>query len=629
MVNRREFLATAMATSGVTKLAESMEARGTAPFAASNGPTGNPNALTAQPFALPPGSVKVGGEMGRRIDVTVSNNLLALDADKDFLQPLRDRNMADGYWGLGKLIDASVRFSLYTRDERVLAFKQRLVAEVLKTQEKDGYIGYLRPDKRIWALWDISEAGYIVYGLTMDHRFYGETASLEGAKKLADYVIARWNAAPGHAIGDIPITIQMPLVGLDNAMLALHQETQEAKYLAFMRDMRKVVGWDDCIVLGRWGKVEGHAYTYLAQSVAMMRLDRLEPDPQLLGPTRGLLDFLLNHNGMVITGAIGDHECFHDSQEGTINLGETCATAYALFWLDELMRREGKALYGDLMERVIFNTLFGAQEPNGRHLRYYTALDGPRHYFPTDTYCCPNNYRRGIAALPDHIYYRVVSGLAINLYTESSTDVALEGGLTVKLKQETKYPGDGQVAVHVDPSRAARFPLWLRIPAWCGNPHVTVNGQASESPAVPGSFLVLQREWKPGDQVQLDLPMSARWIKGRQSQMAHVALMHGPQLFCLNRAAHPELKEIDLRLLVIDPQTLEGPVPDDSVRPGGLAFRVKAWKPGSWYPLVKTELTLTLTEFPDPNGEATFFKVPNPGESRFVADELLAPAVKA
>ena len=628
MVNRREFLAAAVATPSVTKLAESMEAGSAAPSAA-NRPTGESTAHTAQFSALPPGGVKLGGEMGRRMDVTVHNNLLALDAEKDFLQPLRERKATDGYTGLGKLIDASVRFSVYTHDEQVLDFKRHLVAEVLKAQEQDGYIGYLRPDKRVWELWDISEIGYIVYGLSIDHRFYRETASLEGAKKLADYLIARWNADPGRAIGDNSISIQMPLVGLDNAMLALHQETKDAKYVAFIRDLRKKVGWDDHIVLGRWGKVEGHAYTYLAASVSMMRRDRLEPDPNLLKPTRDALDFMLNKNGMVITGAVGDHECWHDTQEGTINLGETCASTYMLFWLDELMRREGKPVYGDMMERVVFNTLFGAQSPEGRHLRYYTALDGPRHYFPTDTYCCPSNYRRAVATLPDLVYYRVENGLAVNLYTASSAEAALEGGFTVKLEQETNYPSSGQVALHVTPSRAARFPLSLRIPAWCSKPRVTINRQASESPAVPGQFLILHREWKPGDQMQIDFPMKARWIKGRQSQLGHVALMQGPQLFCLNRARHPELKDLDLRLVVIDPQTLEGPFLDDSVRPSGSAFRVKAWKPGSWYPLVPNELTLTLAEFPDPDGEATFFKVPNPGDHRFVADEVLAPKIKA
>jgi hypothetical protein len=617
MVNRREFLAAAVVTPSVSKLAESALSSGRA------GAAGSPLS------SLPPGSVKLGGEMGRRIDVTINHNLLALDAEKDFLQPLRDRRAPDGYIGLGKLIDASVRFSVSTRNERLLAFKQRLVAEVLKTQEPDGYIGYLQPEKRVWTLWDISEIGYIVYGLSMDHRYCGEAASLEAARKLADYLVARWNASPAHAIGDNSITVQMPLVGLDNAMLALHGETADQKYVDFIRAYRRSVGWDDRIVRGRWGKVEGHAYTYLAASVGMMRLDRLAPDPQLLQPTHQLLDFLLNRNGMTITGAVGDHECWHDTQEGTINLGETCATTYMLFWLDELMRREGKALYGDLMERVILNTLFGAQSPEGRHLRYYTAFDGPRHYFPTDTYCCPCNYRRAIATLPDLVYYRMENGVAVNLYTESTADVALEGGLKLKLRQETNYPASGQVALHIDPARAAHFPLRLRLPAWCNNPRVTINGQAAESLPAAGQFLVLLREWKPGDQVQLDLPMSPRWVKGRQSQLGHVALMHGPQLFCLNRARHSELKDLDLRLVVFDPQTLEGPFPDSSVRPGGSAFRIKAWKPGSWYPLVKHELDLTLTEFPDPDGEATFLKVPNPNDAAFVADEVLAPGEKS
>jgi len=641
MANRREFLVAAVATSGVSKLAESKQATdGEARWAALNmgnarGPggyaearRGGPSSTSAQPAHLPPGCVKVGGELGRRIDITVNKNLLVLNADQDFLKPLRERTMKSGYVGLGKLIDASARLALYTGDERVLTLKRHLVAETLKAQEKDGYIGYLLPEHRVWDLWDISEMGYIVYGLTMDYRLYGEAASLEGARKLADYIIARWTSQPDHAIGDINIPTQMAAVGIENAMLALHEETKDAKYLAFVHDFRKIAEWDGRIVLGRWGRIEGHAYTYLAQCIGQLRLDRLEPDPRLVGPTHAVLDFLLNGNGMTITGACGDHECWHNTQEGTIHLGETCATTYAIFWLDELMRREGNSLYGDLMERLIFNTLFGAQSPDGRRLRYYTAFDGPRHYFEMDTYCCPNNYRRAIAALPDLIYYRVQGGLAVNLYTASNVEAELEGGVALKLRQETDYPSGSQVALRVDPSRSARFPLWLRIPAWCPNPNVTINGQPSEPPATPGRFLVLDRAWEAGDQVKLELPMTARWVKGRQGQAGRAALMRGPQLYCLNRALHPELKGVDLRLLVFDPASLEGPIPDGSVRPGGMAFRAKVWGPEAWYPHEKPAFTLTLAEFPDPNGEATYFKVPNPQDSRLVADELLTPAAK-
>ena len=38
--------------------------------------------------------VRIGGEIGRRIDVTVNNNLLALNVEKDFLAPFRARRPA-------------------------------------------------------------------------------------------------------------------------------------------------------------------------------------------------------------------------------------------------------------------------------------------------------------------------------------------------------------------------------------------------------------------------------------------------------------------------------------------------------------------------------------------------------
>ena len=74
------------------------------------------------------GEIRVAGEIGRRLDITVNSNLLALDTENVFLVPFRQRNQASGYIGLGKLIDATVRFAAYTKDEKVRALKNRLVA---------------------------------------------------------------------------------------------------------------------------------------------------------------------------------------------------------------------------------------------------------------------------------------------------------------------------------------------------------------------------------------------------------------------------------------------------------------------------------------------------------------------
>ena len=92
MVSRREFLAAAVAAPNATKLAESTALARPAPLATDNSDS---PATFFQPTALPPGTVYVGGEIGRRINITVNNNLLALDVEKDFLKPLRERNRTD------------------------------------------------------------------------------------------------------------------------------------------------------------------------------------------------------------------------------------------------------------------------------------------------------------------------------------------------------------------------------------------------------------------------------------------------------------------------------------------------------------------------------------------------------
>ena len=153
---------------------------------------------------------------------------------------------------------------------------------------------------------------------------------------------------------------------------------------------------------------------------------------------------------------------------------------------------------------------------------------------------------------------------------------------------------------------------------------MAVNDQPVAETARPGSFPVLKRRWRPGDHVDLVMPMSWRLVKGRQAQAGRVAVMRGPLVFCLNRDRHKSVGlPKDLRTLMIDPTSLAGPVPDHSVRPDGLACRVRAFRPGSQPPAAKAELELLLTEFPDPGGEATFLSVPDRAAPEPLADELL------
>ena len=136
-----------------------------------------------------------------------------------------------------------------------------------------------------------------------------------------------------------------------------------------------------------------------------------------------------------------------------------------------------------------------------------------------------------------------------------------------------------------------------------------------------GEFLVLTRLWKKGDSLALDLPMPLRLVKGRQSQAGRVAVMRGPQLFCLNPKLNQGLEGVDLHQVLIDPDTLEGPFKDDTVRENGLACTVKGWKSTGFSSGGNHNLSLRLTEFPDPDGMAVYFRVRRMGQIG-VDDEL-------
>ncbi|HOK09617.1 MAG TPA: glycoside hydrolase family 127 protein [Candidatus Hydrogenedens sp.] len=575
---------------------------------------------------IPLDAVKVSGEMGRRIDMTIYNNTMVMDIDGEFLEPfIKKENGEGGYVGIGKTIDALVRFAKYTNDPKVIERKNHVVKTLLDAQEKDGYIGLFKEGARVWRLWDIHEIAYIIYGLVMEYRFFGDESALEGARKAGDYLIQNMSPYPGRIPGDGDICWEMGTTGVETAMLCLYEDTKDAKYLDFVKNYMKLDQWDGPIIKGRWGTIQGHAYAHLKRCMAKMQLNRIETNMDLLKPSSKVLDFILKNNGLVIIGTCGQHECWHDTQEGSCNLGETCMTAYLIRWWDEWLRETGNPKFGDLMERAIYNALFGAQSLDGRKIRYYTPFEGKRVYFDQDSYCCPCNFRRIISELPQMIYYTNDKSIYINLFTPSKASLTVDN-TPIEIEQETNYPSDGIVKIKISkiPKEMA-FPISFRVPSWCKEIKTRIdNGDWIVKDDLAGGILAIGSSWKKGSVLEIDLGIRTRIIRGVQAQAGRVAVMYGPQVFCVSKKSNPALEDKDLRNLTIDPKTLEGPFPDDTVRKGGLKFTVKGWNTLSWYPLVKYDYeNIVLTEFPDPDGEITYFHVPNPEDPLFEQDEFI------
>lgn len=572
---------------------------------------------------------ELSGEIGRRIDDLIYKNFMVLDLERGFLDPFRQRPPCKGfrYIGVGKVIDAGSMFAAYTGDPEVRTRVARLIDELMKTRDADGYLGHMKAEpegRQNYRNWILHDQEYATLGLVDNWRYCGNAKSLQYARELADYILATF---PKNSKPDTVCT-----AGLPEAMLTLYGATGDRRYLEFAATARhgNPHGEVECACLRDWEKkpltngATAHVYVNVARCYSQTMLYRWEPQEKLLKISRFILQELTRKDGcLFIIGSASDGEHFSYNQNGRGATSESCVTAYLIRWLGSLMRLDGDLRYGDIIERTIYNALFAAQDPAGRRLRYFTPFAGPRNYFGQDGFCCPGNYRRTVAELPEMVYYRTADGgLAVNLFTESKKTIELGKGRSVTVQQQTDYPTSGLVKITVTPSQAMEFPLLLRIPRWCPKTRLTINAEAPRE-VLPGEKVhEIRRTWKPGDRLTLDMPMPWRLIRGHKLQEGRVALMRGPVVYCIGTAGNAELlkKFKEPGDLMIDPGTLGKPIADTSVRPGGLKVLAKAWPPGS-QGKGAASLDVVLTEFVDPSGITTYFSVPD--LTKAVEDELM------
>ena len=151
------------------------------------------------------------------------------------------------------------------------------------------------------------------------------------------------------------------------------------------------------------------------------------------------------------------------------------------------------------------------------------------------SFCCPPNLVRTIAESASYAYAKSGDAIFVNLYGGSTLTTKL-GEKTVKLTQETEYPWDGRIRITVNECSNEPFALKLRIPGWAKTASVRLNGAHSDLAATTATYLELRRVWRPGDVVELDLPMAAQLMEANpfvEETLNQVALKRGPLVYCL------------------------------------------------------------------------------------------------
>lgn len=599
---------------------------------------------------LPLGQVKIGGEIGRRIDLTLTNNLLKVDHDAVFLNAFSNKVSKPGiYLAAGKTLEALVSYAQYSGSEKVLSLKKRFRDVLVDNQEENGYIGVYPPQFRSVRLWDFHEQGYILRGLVCDAAAFGDDKSRDAAVRLGDYLIEAWKDVPADW-GSKYVGRTLSSLGMPQAMVKLHVLTGERKYLDFAENTWGLGEWNEPIVLGRDELVLGHVYAYLAFCLGQQDLYRIRPDEKYLRATKKAMDMIFDGHAAVVTGEVGIDECWSDDQNGGPGLGETCTGVYQMFNYDSLLRLGvgDASRLGDAMERTLYNAIFAAQSADGRWIRYYTPLLGKRKYFELDGYCCPGNFRRLIPCLPRYALYRGADGIMANLYTPCETTVEISG-IPVGVKETTAYPSDGTVVFELTMPDPVEFGFTLRIPRWCKSPSLEVNGEKLRAPS-PGSFETVRRRWKNGDRLKLELPMSIRRIRGHRKQSGMFAVMRGPLVYGLNGrrimqrrrvapgdgsdafALQHDKKAMSMSFyelgnaLRIDPRYLDfSQEKETSFRPDGTKIITHISTAGGAVGVSRTSDPIcTLTEFADPDNEITFFRLPGWDSPLLVEDEIFS-----
>src|SRR5215831_15357983 len=230
---------------------------------------------------------------------------------------------------------------------------------------------------------------------------------------------------------------------------------------------------------------------------------------------------------------------------------ESCSSCGAIFFNWKLGLTYHDASYADLYEQTIFNALLGALALDGKTFYYPNPLDARTlrtswHSVP----CCTGNIPRTLLSMPTWMYSKSPDGINVNLFVGSTVKLDNVMGTTVELTQKTNYPWDGKVGIAVNPSAAKRFVLRVRAPqrdvsvlyastpAANGFSSMAVNGQRI-TPRIENGYAVIDRTWKKGDRVELELPMTVQRVRAIdriEADHGKVALRYGPLVYNIEKA---------------------------------------------------------------------------------------------
>jgi len=152
---------------------------------------------------------------------------------------------------------------------------------------------------------------------------------------------------------------------------------------------------------------------------------------------------------------------------------------------------------------------------------------------PHDYRCCQHNVAFGWPYFAEHLFMATGgNGLAATLYASCTVDARVGSGRDITITESSDYPFSDTIIFMLSSKHKVEFPFYLRVPGWCREPRVAVNGKQLPIAHDGQGWIRIDRRWKDGDSVTLTLPMRLAvkvWEKDRHA----VSVSNGPLTYAL------------------------------------------------------------------------------------------------
>jgi DUF1680 family protein len=275
-----------------------------------------------------------------------------------------------------------------------------------------------------------------------------------------------------------------------------------------------------------------HANTQIPKVLGLDRIDSVSENPRF----RKAADFfwytVVNQRSYA-TGGHGDVEHFFPKTEFAQRLGsaktmETCCTHNMMRLTRSLYARYASTNYIDYFERALFNGILASQDPESGMMSYFQSTRPGYvrlYHTPFDSFwCCTGSGMENHARYGETIFAYGDDHLFVNLFISATLDFR-ERELTVT--QETRFPDSNTTRLTFHGKKTQKINLCLRQPSWCPVMTVRVNGRLKATARLPGYHHSLERKFRPGDVVEVTMPMSLR-LEPLPNAPEYAALMYGP-----------------------------------------------------------------------------------------------------